>query len=198
MPNLSLRLRAFAALAAFTALTFSACKAGEGDACRCASDCKSGLQCAAEGYKALEIGNCDAPGQGEGCCYPNTAAAVCIPASEADEYDSGDSAVDPTADDYPQNKRDFGIETSGASDSATSSTSTTEGTSSTTEGTSSTTDTTGSTTDTTTGSTGSTTDTTGSTTDATTGSTTDATGSTTDATTGSTTDATTTGTTGTT
>ena len=104
-------------------LSVAACKAGQGDACRCASDCKSDLQCAAEGYKALSVDNCSSPGEGEGCCYPVGAAGICVLPSEADNFDSSASAVDPTVDGYPDNKRDFGIDSS-ASDSGSTSTST--------------------------------------------------------------------------
>ncbi|HFE46347.1 MAG TPA: hypothetical protein ENJ18_12775 [Nannocystis exedens] len=102
-------------------LSVAACKAGQGDACRCASDCKSDLQCAAEGYKALSVDNCSSPGEGEGCCYPAGAAGICVLPSEADNFDSSASAVDPTVDGYPDNKRDFGIDSS-ASDSGSTST----------------------------------------------------------------------------
>ncbi len=109
------------ALLATATLSLAACKAGQGDACRCASDCKGDLQCAAEGYKALSIDNCSSPGEGEGCCYPSGAAGLCVQPSEAGNFDSSASAVDPTVDGYPDNKRDFGIDSS-ASDSGGSST----------------------------------------------------------------------------
>ena len=133
------------ALLATATLSLAACKAGQGDACRCASDCNGDLQCAAEGYKALSLDNCSSPGEGEGCCYPSGAAGLCVQPSEAGNFDSSASAVDPTVDGYPDNKRDFGIDSS-ASDSGGSST-TAASTSSTTSSTTDVSTSTGSTTD---------------------------------------------------
>ncbi|MCB9701792.1 MAG: hypothetical protein H6711_07870 [Myxococcales bacterium] len=193
MVRLLARALGLAALVAAAALP--ACKAGKGDACRCASDCRSGLQCAAEGAKPRKIDGCGVPGDTE-CCYANDPDlhAVCV--ESVDAQAGFDTEVDPGQDMYPMNKRDFGVPTSsdGESGSSTSGATTSGSTSS------STTDATSSTTDATTGtSTGTgTTDATGTSTG-----TTDATTGTTDATTGTstgTTDATTgtTGTTGTT
>ncbi|MCA9663494.1 MAG: hypothetical protein KC486_34510, partial [Myxococcales bacterium] len=131
-----MRTLAGSALALALAAVLPACKAGEGDACRCAADCRSGLQCAAEGQRALDPGECYNAGSG-------TPMGLCVPAAEVDDYDSGATEVDPSAANYPENKRDFGWPDSGASDSATSST--TDGT--TTDGTSTSSTTDGTTTD---------------------------------------------------
>ncbi len=180
------------ALAALVALV-PACKAGKGDACRCASDCRSGLVCSAEGRAPRAIDQCPAPSDPEAakdnlCCYPQEAVGACVEAADAADT-VADELPDPMIYDDLPSKRDLGSGGS-MSDSATDSTTdpTTTSTSTSTS--------TGSTTDPTTGTTATTgaTDPTTGTTAATTG-TTDPTTGTTAATTGTTDPTTSTGTT---
>jgi hypothetical protein len=131
---------ALAATTLILALAQAGCRGKLGADCRCASDCRAGLVCLAEGDKALA----------EAQCYDAGIIGECVEAIEADS--DGESGPLPTEapmfDDLHHSKRDFQPGES-LSDSGTTSTTTTgetTGTSTGTTGTSTGTGTTGTTT----------------------------------------------------
>ncbi|MGB1278203.1 MAG: hypothetical protein ACPG77_20825, partial [Nannocystaceae bacterium] len=94
------------------------CRAGSGDACRCASDCKTGFVCAAEGLNPLTMNDCNEGGAG--CCYPTgSVTALCIPGDAVADLGEG---LSDGPDMFPYTKRDLSHPTTSGSDSDTEAT----------------------------------------------------------------------------
>ncbi len=113
------------ALLGLLSLGAAACRAGAGDACRCASDCRSGLECYAEGKKNLDGDQ----------CFGSDVVGVCVSSQSVDSESGPTNLTEAPIRDDLHSKRDLG---GSASDTATSSTGSTDSASA--SGTSSTTD----------------------------------------------------------
>ncbi|RMG99083.1 MAG: hypothetical protein D6705_04205 [Deltaproteobacteria bacterium] len=105
-------------------IAMAACRAGEGERCVCAADCKAGLVCALDNGSVLD----------EGTCSPDGAAGggMCVP--EGSQMESTSSGTGPPLFMDMGSKRDFEppqptSSASSASDTSGTATSTSTGTS---------------------------------------------------------------------
>ena len=113
-PAAALALGLLSSLApALPAATLTACRGGLDAVCHCASDCRAGLVCEAEGEKTLSAEMCFAPGTNGRC--------VEAEAVDSDASDPQVATEAPSIKDFPS-RRDFGGGSGTESDSATGTT----------------------------------------------------------------------------
>ena len=113
-PAAALALGLLSSLApALPAATLTACRGGLDAVCHCASDCRAGLVCEAEGEKTLSAEMCFAPGTNGRC--------VEAEAVDSDASDPQVATEAPIIKDFPS-RRDFGGGSGTESDSATGTT----------------------------------------------------------------------------
>ena len=112
---------------------FQGCKAGVGQTCRCATDCKGGLVCQAVGKAPLNLAACG--DNSAGCCYPANSPGQCGEGTQSSEMD--DALTGPAPEDILDmgSKRDLAMpddtgESQGGSSGSTGATTTTSATTS--------------------------------------------------------------------
>ncbi len=121
-------------LGLFAAVTpFQGCKAGVGETCRCATDCRGGLVCQAVGKAPLNPASCT--DDSAGCCYPANSPGQCGESPESSDFGGALSGPDPEDILDMGSKRDLAMpddtgESQGGSSGSTGATTTTETTAS--------------------------------------------------------------------
>jgi hypothetical protein len=90
-------LAAPALLPALLLALLAACRGGVDDPCRCASDCRAGLVCSAEGEKTLT----------PNLCYDAGVSGVCTPAEDQESDSSPVELTEPSVYNDMASRRDF-------------------------------------------------------------------------------------------